>query len=81
MGGLRLPRPGQPARRVLPVEPGPRRGRRRPRQPVQLLQPFVTLLGAGVLLSEDWGARDLVFALLVVASVALNRRTVVSTGR
>lgn len=48
---------------------------------VQLLQPFVTLLGAGVLLSEDWGARDLVFALLVVASVALNRRTVVSTGR
>ncbi len=45
---------------------------------VQLLQPFVTLVGATVLLGEAWGLRDLVFALLVVASVGLNRRTTIS---
>lgn len=45
---------------------------------VQLLQPFVTLVGATVLLGEAWGLRDLAFALLVVASVSLNRRTTIS---
>jgi drug/metabolite transporter (DMT)-like permease len=42
---------------------------------VQLLQPFVTLVAATFILGELWGVRDLAFALLVVASVALNKRT------
>ena len=39
---------------------------------------IVTLVGATVLLGEAWGLRDLAFALLVVASVSLNRRTTIA---
>ncbi len=45
---------------------------------VQLLQPFVTLVGATTILGEAWGVRDLAFAALVVASVGLNRRTAIA---
>ncbi|TFW01412.1 EamA family transporter, partial [Oxalobacteraceae bacterium OM1] len=41
---------------------------------VQLLQPFLTLLGAAVLLGEALEPRTVVFALAVIAVVALGRR-------
>lgn len=41
---------------------------------VQLLQPFLTLLGAALLLGESLDARNLVFAMAVIAVVAVGRR-------
>lgn len=41
---------------------------------MQLLQPFVTLVGAAVLLGETLGWRELVFSALVVAIVGLGTR-------
>lgn len=44
---------------------------------VQLLQPFLTLLGAAAVLGEPLRAAHLLFALAVIASVALGRRMAV----
>jgi drug/metabolite transporter (DMT)-like permease len=44
---------------------------------VQLLQPFLTLLGAAVVLGEPLQARHMLFALAVIATVALGRRMAV----
>jgi len=41
---------------------------------IQLLQPFITFAAAALLLGEQLNGRTLVFALLVVAVVALSRR-------
>lgn len=41
---------------------------------VQLLQPFLTLLGAALLLGESLDARNLMFAAAVIAVVAVGRR-------
>ncbi|WP_338764649.1 DMT family transporter [Massilia sp. METH4] len=44
---------------------------------VQLLQPFLTLLGAAAVLGEPLQAAHLLFALAVIATVALGRRMAV----
>jgi len=41
---------------------------------VQLLQPFLTLLGAAAVLGEPLQAAHLLFALAVIGTVALGRR-------
>jgi drug/metabolite transporter (DMT)-like permease len=41
---------------------------------VQLLQPFLSLAGAAVLLGETLTAANVGFALAVIATVALGRR-------
>lgn len=41
---------------------------------VQLLQPFMTLIGAALILGESLDARNILFALAVVAVVAVGRR-------
>jgi drug/metabolite transporter (DMT)-like permease len=44
---------------------------------VQLLQPFLTLAGAALILGETLEARNFVFALAVLAVVAVGRRMAV----
>jgi drug/metabolite transporter (DMT)-like permease len=44
---------------------------------VQLLQPFLTLLGAALILGETLDARNFLFALAVLAVVAIGRRTAI----
>jgi drug/metabolite transporter (DMT)-like permease len=41
---------------------------------VQLLQPFLTLVGAGLILGEALDARNFLFAVAVIAVVAVGRR-------
>lgn len=48
---------------------------------VQLLQPFITLVGAMWILSEVITMRDLAFAVAVVVCVALNKRILSAGGR
>jgi drug/metabolite transporter (DMT)-like permease len=47
---------------------------------VQLLQPFLTLLGAAVLLGEPLQGSHLLFALAVIGTVALGRRMAVGAA-
>jgi drug/metabolite transporter (DMT)-like permease len=44
---------------------------------VQLLQPFLTLIGAALIVGETLDLRNLLFALAVVAVVAVGRRTAI----
>ena len=44
---------------------------------VQLLQPFLTLIGAALLLGETLDARNFLFAVAVIAVVAIGRRTAI----
>ena len=52
LGRVSLCRPGQPADRLFRLVPGPGAGRRRPGQPDPALQPFLTLVGAALLIGE-----------------------------
>ncbi|MDY7579734.1 DMT family transporter [Herbaspirillum sp. RTI4] len=44
---------------------------------MQLLQPFMTLIGAAVIVGEKWQMSHFLFALLVISVVMLGRRTAV----
>ena len=45
---------------------------------VQLLQPFLTLIGAVLILGELLDARNILFAIGIIAVVAIGRRTAIA---
>ena len=47
---------------------------------VQLLQPFLTLIGAVLLLGESLQASNILFALAIIAVVAVGRRMSIKRG-